>query len=160
MGTFTSTVSTPVAATGISASWGTTVAQALNAFGAWTSYTPTLTVFTPGNGTATGAYCQVEKLVMFRLKFTFGSTSAAASGVPTFTLPVTAKSSDLGQDFDGWFENTGVAKYRSNVYLASASTISMGINGTSGLSQSLSTTTPFTWATGSNIYAFGTYEAA
>lgn len=163
MGVFTGAIPQPAVGTPTSAgSFADQVALMYAAFNSvWTPYTPVMTGFTQGNGTWTNAaYLQVGKLVHYRLQFTFGTTSAAAAAVPTFTLPVTARFASLGQDHDGWFENTGVAKYRSNVYAASTTTISCAITGTSGLSQSLTTTTPFTWATGSNIYAWGSYEAA
>lgn len=57
--------------------------------GAWTTYTPTFTNLTVGNGTLTASYKQIGKLVYVRLSLLFGSTSAV-SGDVEFTLPATA----------------------------------------------------------------------
>ena len=133
------------------------------AFGAWGSYTPTLGGFTAGNGTASGFYAQVQKTVLFRAQFTFGSTSAAASAYPTLTLPVTAKTGTFFlQNFAGGFrdDSPGVT-YQGVVWTPSDATlVRIGILGSSGASGACTTTTPFTWATGDMIFASGTYEAA
>jgi hypothetical protein len=128
--------------------------------GAWTAYTPTLGGFTPGNGTATGRYLQIGKLVIFVAKFTFGSTSAAAAAVPTLTLPVTAVGTDLAFNLAGWFEDTGVQKYRASVYLTTTGAAGAVIIGASGAATTPSTTTPFTWGNTDVLHIGGTYEAA
>lgn len=132
--------------------------------GAWTSYTPTLTGFTPGNGTASGAYLRVGKLVIFRAKFVFGSTSAGASATPFLTLPVTAATAEYGGFLSGVFYNTS----GSQTYLAvcrragTTSSVGFSIPGTSGVATAPTATTPFgeAWATGDIIEVSGTYEAA
>jgi hypothetical protein len=53
---------------------------------AWTSYTPTLTNMTLGNGTVTAKYAKLGKIVHLRITFTLGSTSAMGTG-PAFSLP-------------------------------------------------------------------------
>lgn len=56
---------------------------------AWTSYTPAITSWTLGNGTITGAYKQIGKVVFFRGKYTIGSTDTVSTAL-TISLPVTA----------------------------------------------------------------------
>jgi hypothetical protein len=133
-------------------------ANDLNALaGAWNSYTPTLGVFTPGNGTSTGEYLQFGKLVHFRAQFVFGTTSAAATGAPTLSLPVTAKAS-LGLLY-ARFVDTGTTAYAAFGAMTT-SAVTMYIVGTNGLNVASTTTLPFTWATGDGLYVAGTYEAA
>ncbi len=133
-----------------------------NAFGAWGSYTPTLGGFTLGDGTVTGKYLQVQKTVIFRAKFTFGSTSAAASAYPTLTLPVTAASSDEFQGLTAGFRDTspGVSYLAIATAGGSTSTVRLGIPGSSGQLTAPTTTTPFTWASGDSLFVAGTYECA
>jgi hypothetical protein len=57
--------------------------------GAWTSWTPTYTNMTIGNGTVTAAYKQIGKTVMFNWRITCGTTTAIGNNV-TLTLPVSA----------------------------------------------------------------------
>lgn len=64
--------------------------------GAWTSWTPTFSGFTLGNGTAAAYYKQVGKTVHWNLVVTAGSTSAATASTATFTLPVTAARGSVG----------------------------------------------------------------
>src|SRR4051812_17325123 len=84
-------ITTPTTGTAISVtSFGApVVANFVVLSGARTSYTPTTTGITLGNGTVTGRYRQVDKEVEFICQFTFGSTSAVTAS-PTFTLPATA----------------------------------------------------------------------
>lgn len=127
--------------------------------GAWTSYTPTLTSFTPGNGTSAGAYCRIGKTIHFRASFTFGTTSAAAISTPQLSLPVTAVSSFAGT-FRGLFVN-GVNYFEAFTIQDTTTTCQVGTSGgTNGAQNPISTTVPFTWTTGSVIRLFGTYEAA
>lgn len=132
---------------------------------AWQSWSPSYSGITVGNGTLDYAkYIQIGKTVHFRFKFTFGSTSAMGTGV--FSAPVTANSDYSTTD------NIGLAKYVDS---------STSSNNSSGMCRLESTTTirpiaftvstylrdstvsssiPFTWATGDYIYVEGTYEAA
>lgn len=53
----------------------------------WTSWTPTWTNLTLGNGTQTAFYTQIGKTVFYRVQIVFGTTSSIA-GATAFTLPV------------------------------------------------------------------------
>ena len=133
-------------------------ANDLNALaGGWNAYTPTLTGFTAGNGTATGAYLQFGDLVIFRARFVMGSTSAAAATAPQLSLPVT--SNGLAGIVRGSFSDTGTAAYSAGAII-SASTAALYVLGSNGRNDFPSTTSPFTWTTGDIIEAFGLYEAA
>lgn len=62
---------------------------------AWTAYTPTwassATQPVLGNGTLTGAYMRVGKLLAFRIALTMGSTTTYGTGTYQFTLPATPR---------------------------------------------------------------------
>lgn len=131
----------------------------------WTAWTPTLTNLTLGNGTKTGRYCQIGKVVHFRFWFKLGSTSAVASA-PAFSLPVAAPAltaateaigiaefydSSAGDVFDGaaFLDSTTTARFFAR---GASLTYTQRANPTS--------TVPFTWATNDEIAVNGTYEAA
>lgn len=134
---------------------------------AWTVWTPTWTNLSVGNGTVTAKYRQIGRLVIAHLHVVFGSTTSI-SGAVDFTLPVnratyagTAGLTSLGpaRFFDtsvpagneGQIVN--IAADKGRVYALNAS-------GTYLASADLSSTIPFTWATGDEINAQLVYEAA
>jgi hypothetical protein len=132
-----------------------------NAFGALTAYTPTVGGFTAGNGTVIGSYARVQKMVFFEAQFTFGSTSAAASAIFTFTLPVTAASSYTNPGLlHGYFIDTGTATYTTATSIGSSTAVALRVLGTNGVANTPSTTSPFTWTTGDIVKAVGFYWAA
>jgi len=142
---------------------------AFNSNWAWTSYTPTLTNLTLGNGTLTASYNQTGKTVWVDFKFVLGSTSAV-TGVPRFTLPVTANSkySSTQNNFIGhvWIEDSGVSNYfgastiatstgmgATDIYVQNAAGTYLTLTGITNL-------IPFTWGTADYITARVSYEAA
>jgi hypothetical protein len=118
--------------------------------GAWTSYTPTFTNLTVGNGTLDCEYFQVGKLVFVRISFVMGTTSSMGSG-PYFTLPVTSKNVEQGYLGNIYVEDSGVAGYTGVVVFRGSSTALLGIPNVSGTYMgghaSFSATIPFTWGT-------------
>lgn len=134
--------------------WNQNVRDNFDAIGdAWTSYTPTLANVTLGNGTITGAYTQAGKLIQFRAKLVLGSTSSI-TGSPTFTLPVTAFATRLFT-WQGVAYDTSASDHHGLTATNTTTTVVFRYN-----AASLSSTVPFTWATGDELYASGTYEAA
>ena len=135
---------------------------------AWTSYTPTITAdgggFALNNGTLTGRYKQVGKTVFFKLKFVFGSTTAAGTGHWNFSLPVTAYDSNF--TFSAAILDDGVAWYGgigNGNYTGSTSNFAVIIPSTSASAttwQSVGNGGPFIWGTSDNITITGSYEAA
>jgi hypothetical protein len=133
------------------------------AFGALTSYTPTLTGgWTTGNGTLSGGYSQVDKWVYVEAQFQFGTTSAAAAAAPILSLPVTGATGFLqGGLFRGLFFDSSASITYATIPLAlSGSYIHSFSPGTNGLTVTPSTTVPFTWASGDYIRFTGLYQAA
>lgn len=130
--------------------------------GAWTTYTPTLSSWTLGNGTVTGRYTQVGKTVHFVARLTVGTTTTV-SGFPTFTLPVTASTSFQATSTHfgaATFLDNGVNTYSAAMRMQTTTTVSVAIIGTSGLNTAPTSTTPFTWGSTDVVLVAGTYEAA
>lgn len=128
--------------------------------GVWTSYTPSLggTGWAVGNGSTSGKYTQIGKLIRFIGSFAFGSTSTAGASPLTLTLPVTASSGMRG--LSQYFDSSAGALYAGQFRENSATTAIPEIIGTNGLVAYVTTTAPFTWATNDSLTIFGTYEAA
>jgi hypothetical protein len=124
---------------------------------AWTTFTPTTTLITVGNGTLSCAYKQRGKDVKVRYHFVFGSTSSLG-GVPTFSIPVTSFSQSTIRYALAGFAFDASA---SNVFLLTgAVNVTAGlvhIGSTGGL---ITSSIPFTWATGDIFALTGIYEAA
>lgn len=133
------------------------LADFANAFGAWTSYTPTLGTWTVGNATVVAAYTQVQKTVLVRGYITFGSTSVFTASQPTLTYPVTptgylasASSFLTVMAFD---TSAGNSYPLSHMHAGSTWQPRSG-------SAAVTSTAPFTWATGDSLAWSGTYEAS
>lgn len=133
---------------------------------AWTSFTPTWTGTTTnpviGNGTLTGAYHRVGKLIFYRIGIVAGSTTTYGSGSYRLTLPVAPATA-----YNAWTQTIGtgiVADSSANLRtFLFATTISAG-SSTIALADHAATqmgaTTPYTLAVGDSIGITGTYEAA
>ena len=132
--------------------------------GAWTSYTPTWTNLTIGNGTNDFKYKQINKTVFVRFVFTRGSTTTMSSA-PTFTLPVTASSGNSASAFlgTGTLQDTGTETYVGMLRIGTTTTANIRVlnaGGTYGVSSAIDNTTPFTWTTNDQICGDFVYEAA
>lgn len=128
----------------------------------WQSWTPTWANFTIGAATVTAKYVRVGRTIHFTVEVTFAADTAVASGVSTFTLPVTAANVSDGfpigyglyNDANGndWFAQvwTRDTKTTGRLVYVSASAVPTDITATA----------PFTWTTSDQIMVSGTYEAA
>ena len=141
-------------------------AATLNTIGAaWENYTPSMVGWTQGNGTFYARYCQIQKMVTFEMTFTVGSTSSTAALGPIFGLPIGARTGNgAGFGFSGMGVDVSVGS-RSPLRAWTISTSSFypvltNTTTTYGDTTYISSTTPFTWATGDLLYMTGTYEAA
>ena len=129
--------------------------------GAWTAYTPTLSNWTLGNGTVSGSYCQIGKVVHFRLTMIVGSTTAIGSS-PTFTVPVNMTSTSAW-NVRGYIRDISLGAagcYELASRPASTTAIGGFYTGTNGQQLGFNSTTPFTWDSGDGVQLAGTYEAA
>jgi hypothetical protein len=138
---------------------------------AWTSWTPTWTNLTVGNGTVTAKYQQIGKTVICNLVIVLGSTSSV-TGTVAFTVPVTAASrygTDLYVPGKSYMEDVGVNGYHGGVFNSTATgTVSTTVfrpfvlitSGAYAVDTAVGTTVPFTFATGDKIGCSFEYEAA
>jgi hypothetical protein len=139
-----------------------TAATGLKWEGAWTTFTPTLTNITIGNGAITARYQQVGKTVNFQIGLSLGTTSSI-TGFLQMTLPIIALNagaySTLIYDdsaatwYEGYFRNNAAGN--ADMYLYVILT-----NGTYAAYNLSGNTVPFTWATGDYLIIRGSYEAA
>jgi len=134
--------------------------------GAWTVYTPTWTASTTnpaiGNGTITGRYTQLGKLVSFSVVVTMGSTTTYGSGDWRVSLPVTAVNANAVQT-GCMYLDAGIAWYNgigSTTYGGSTTFITLIHNKGASAISGVTSTVPFTWGNGDKFEVTGTYEAA
>lgn len=129
--------------------------------GAWTSYSPTLTNVTIGNGTVEAKYLQLGNLVFAKFKLTRGSTTSF-TGTVGFSLPVTA--ADYGYNTGvSHLADAGANGYMGTLYLSSttAGLLFVGnVSGTYNYMSEVTNTVPFAWGTSDIIYISYSYEAA
>jgi len=128
---------------------------------AWTSWEPTVTNWTQGNGTKAGGYVQLGKVIHFWGLLGFGSSGSSVGGALTLTLPVTI-SADLGAitpigvahfyDASGTYY-TGIIWSNGAIYVQGASATYVNL-------AAISSSVPMTWASGDYLAFSGTYEAA
>lgn len=122
------------------------------------SYTPTLSGWIIGNGTINGVYTKLGRTVWFKQLLTIGSTTTI-SGSPIFTLPVTADNSFGTGVFQCVYDN-GSTPFGGMARMTSTTQVTSYVMGTNGQLNALSTTSPFTWATGHTLMVSGTYLSA
>jgi hypothetical protein len=135
---------------------------------AWTSYTPTLTNITLGNGTRTGRYLQIGKTIDFQVKITFGSTTSITATNANITLPVTAQAGNWVSTDAGGYDDSANLWYPLAIMTAAggggASTTAFIIktwpNPAGANLVTINATVPFTWITNDILVASGRYEAA
>lgn len=131
---------------------------------AWTTYSPSLTNLTQGNGTLSARYIQIGKTVFVRIKFTLGNTSAVGT-VPSLTLPVTPNAAYSSQDLVvGWGLCVAggtqaeipvlITSTTASPYLLSAASTYLGPTA------NITSTTPGTWTTSDFFHIQFVYEAA
>lgn len=118
---------------------------------AWTSWIPTLTNLTKGDGTLTTKYRRVGKTGDLRFTFVLGSTSAVGTN-PQFSLPFTLSSeiSSSGLFLIGpaTLVDSGTARRMGAIQADTSTTVSfIQINATPAVA-SITATSPWTWTTG------------
>jgi hypothetical protein len=135
--------------------------------GAWTSFTPTIaavsTGWALGNGTATGQYAQVGRVVIGRLRLIFGSTSTyGATDALQINLPVTnglnefQQSIGFGQVSDA---SAGVGHFIHVNRLSQTFRLNAQlVNGTYAQNGVILSTVPITWADSDSIGFSFVYE--
>lgn len=136
----------------------------------WTTWVPTLTNITQGNGTVTARYFNQGGLVMFSFTFTLGTTSSMGTE-PTFSAPEPI--SDWGRNGSSGAMSLGMVSIEDNT-TTNYQGVCINIDSTTNnivcrayyqvatYSQSIIITSaiPMTWATGDTLQARGWYKSA
>lgn len=128
----------------------------------WTTWTPTWSGLSLGNGVVTAQYTQIGKTVFCRLGVVFGTTTTF-SAVFTASLPVTAVSGDPIFCGTAYLEDAGSQGYVASVKLDATTSVKLSVGGSGGTyvtANDVSNTVPFTWATGDFIRTYFFYQAA
>jgi hypothetical protein len=130
-----------------------------------TSYTPTITNFTTGNGSVAGSYYQLGKTVFGRAQFTMGSTSSVGGAV-TISLPVTSVAYTADREFLGGgvaYDDSATSAFPVVALWSSTTTLKVwnqDASATSLKNVAMSSSLPMTWATSDTLTAQFRYEAA
>ena len=129
---------------------------------AWVAYTPTLTNITLGSGGTSAFYYQVVgKQVNVRGRIVLG-TAGSLTGIPSFTLPVNAVTSNQFWNTSVRLLDFGTETYLGQVSLSTtgAQINCIGASGTYATSLSVNGTRPMTWTLNDQMDISFTYEAA
>jgi hypothetical protein len=136
--------------------------------GASTTWTPTWTGLTIGNGTLSANYFRIGKLIVAKIHLKFGTTTTVSGNVQ-FTLPVTGATSMSTLEWNrigiASLTDEGTAVFDGSVHTnSSATTASIYVSNAAGtnvtLSNGLGGTVPHTWASTDKISLIILYEAA
>lgn len=134
--------------------------------GSWTTWTPTYSNFTIGNGTVTARYTQIGKLVVFYFNWVWGSTSSIDGANATISAPVEASSSYPDGDMPlgtARYQETGTAARMGYVRLETTTTLRPVVNSATTTyvrDAGITSTVPFTWGNTDVMSLQGVYEAA
>jgi len=130
---------------------------------AWTSYTVTPTNLTIGSGTIVGKYIQVGKLVIGKIRIVLAADSSI-SGSVSLSKPVTSVSTSFPTiEGDCSLLDSGTAEASGRLLSASTTAFTLQVFNAAGTYltiAALSSTVPWTWATGDVIDCKFVYEAA
>lgn len=126
-----------------------------------TTWTPTWTNVTVGNGTHSSWYHRSDGYVDFHASLTFGSTSAVTGSIQ-LTLPINAVTGVTTINAYGVFYDSSAANSYPVLFApASTTTLTLNASTASGTYTNVtvtSSTIPFTWATGDIISVSGRYR--
>jgi len=129
---------------------------------AWQSWSPAFSGgWANGNGTWTATYVKIGKTVHWRAFFVLGSTTTKGTSM-LVSLPVTAAYVNSTVS-SSCLLVTGSSRYAGVVIPNTTGTISVQTSVASATyttANAITSTTPFTWATGDSVMLAGTYEAA
>jgi len=126
----------------------------------WQSWVPTWTNLTVGNGTVVARYRQTGKTVDYMLTLTFGGTTSITGNV-SVSIPVTSTTYGSFHTVAGGSANdSGTIVYPINHLLTSTTVGAVFALNASAVYGFVTSTVPFTWATGDILMLSGSYEAA
>jgi hypothetical protein len=127
----------------------------------WTTFTPTFTNFTVGNGTVAGKWRRIaDKMIFLRAQFTMGSTSAVTGNLG-LTIPggLSGEGATLRQHLPIWgFDSSASGGFTGSAVLQSGGGTALDRFFGPTTSVGWTTATPITWATGDIVLIQGYLE--
>ena len=150
----------PGAVSGVSIPDGSILNEKMDLY--WSDYAPSLsgTGWALGDGTLDAAYCLEGTLIHFRSTITAGTTTTFGSASPIISLPYDYLSG-VGSAWGmvcSFYDSSASLLYLGIPSSSSVSSITCNAIGTAGVQTTVTSTVPFTWATGDEIRLAGTYE--
>jgi hypothetical protein len=129
--------------------------------GQYTSFTPTLTNITLGNGNLTTAYAQIGKFVHWVGTITFGSTTSITTN-PITTLPVSSNMVFTNNMGTGMCNDSNTSFYPIAIFSISSTTAQFVCQDVATFVRTnfIGTGQPFTWATNDLLMWNMYYRAA
>jgi hypothetical protein len=131
--------------------------------GAWTTWSPSFTNFTLGNGTIVSKYKTIGKTIVGRIQITFGSTTSI-TGTVGIGIPVAHNLSFNNDVGIGRYNDTGTTSYRGFLDLDVTNNnfrpFADNVAGTYATLGVINSTIPFTWTTSDTLLFNFIYEAA
>lgn len=127
---------------------------------AWTSYSPSWTASVNpaiGDGTITAHYIQVGLFVVYKGQINMGSTTTFGTGTWNISLPVTGANSPRGLGFISCVDSSTPANNRTGAANVGGGLTSFNMEAPGG---NVSSTVPFTWASGDTLRWFMVYQAS
>ena len=131
---------------------------------AWTSYTPTFTNLTLGNGVIDFKYALLGKNVFVRGTLTWGTTTSATASGLVISTPVTASTAS-GSPVVGSarYNDTGTENYIGTVGLSGAGSFAFNIvnaSATYAVLRAITNAIPMTWVSTDQVLFYAMYQAA
>lgn len=124
---------------------------------AYVAWTPTFANFTLGDGTASGKYKRVGRMIHHMLRVTLGATSSF-TGLLIYTLPVSIQGADGSMVYSfGGCGDASAGGSGPGLYSRAWSATQLAVY-TASTGAGVSSGTPFTWTSGDTFTLSGTYE--
>ncbi len=132
--------------------------------GAYTTFTPTWTNLTVGNGTNNGRYLRIGNFAHVKVNLVFGSTTSV-SGTIINSFPLPANTTNMNTQVFGnvHFLDSAIQNYLGTCYYESSTgfyVVATNTSGTYAFASFANATTPFTFGTNDEIVINYVYEVA
>ena len=140
-----------------------TAATGLAWSGAYTTFTPSFTNLTVGNGTNNGKYLQIGKFVHVVTQLIWGSTTSITGAPVRHNFPIAANNGQAQIIGEAYILDAGTQDYPAGLIKAGTDNCVLSVldaSGTYGKFASMSSTIPFTWTTNDQINLSYVYEVA
>jgi len=125
----------------------------------FTTFTPTFTNITVGNGTVTGRQCTNGSLTTVFGSIKFGSTTSVGGGMSTILPTSFTTPWERAQKLISYRDDSTNSEYVGTTYPNGATGFYFGRMGTNGINgNTIDATIPFTWAVNDTITFLLQYE--